>query len=112
MRNRAQYLVELRNQVEENDRVKIEVAPVAMRRRFWLRYKETYPLAAAAANRLLAVHVTTAAAERNWSAWGRMYDGIRNRLSIEVSEKCIFVKAKCSHKELAGDELVALDYVE
>ena len=40
------------------------------------------------------------------------YTGIRNRLSIEVAEKCIFVKANCGRKELAGDELVAVDSVE
>ena len=79
---------------------------------FWLRFKKQYPLVAAAANRLLAVHVTTAAAERNWSAWGRTYNALRNRLSIELAEKCIFIKANCGRKELAGDELVALDTVE
>ncbi len=38
---------------------------------------------AKAARRLLAVHVTTAAAERNWSVWGRTYTNIRNALSID-----------------------------
>jgi len=29
---------------------------------------------AAAARKLMSMHATTAAAESNWSAWGRVYD--------------------------------------
>ena len=39
---------------------------------FWLsKAEKQFPLLAVAANKLLSAHATTAAAERNWSAWGR-----------------------------------------
>ena len=69
-----------------------------------------FPLTAAAANKLLSAHVTTGAAERNWSAWGRTYINTRNRLDIATAQKLIYVKANYYHKDLPSDELVALDY--
>jgi len=54
---------------------------------------EQFPRISIAAQKLLAAHVTTATAERNWSAWGRVYDKTRARLSIETAEKLVFVKA-------------------
>ena len=36
-------------------------------------------------------HVTTCAAERNWSVWGYVYSKARNRLAIERAEKLIFI---------------------
>ena len=74
-----------------------------------LRAKTNFPLFATAANKLLSVHVTTAAAERNWSSWGRTYINTRNRLGLLVAEKLIYVKANYGDMQLAGDELVALD---
>ena len=53
--------------------------------------------------------MTTAAAERNWSTWGRTYINTRNRLGLLVAEKLIYVKANYGDMQLAGDELVALD---
>ncbi|KAJ9516484.1 hypothetical protein QJQ45_011165 [Haematococcus lacustris] len=54
------------------------VEAVAARRHFWRRAANNFPLLAAAACKLLAVHVTSAASERNWSAWGRLYTAARN----------------------------------
>ena len=63
-------------------------------RNFWLvKAAPQFPLLAVAANKLLSAHCTTAAAERNWSAWGRTYTNLRNRLSIETAEKLVYVKA-------------------
>ncbi|KAJ9505505.1 hypothetical protein QJQ45_023791, partial [Haematococcus lacustris] len=42
-----------------------------------------------AATRLLSMHVTTAAAERNWSAWGLTYEAGRAQLGIEKTEKLV-----------------------
>ena len=109
MCRRAEYLAEYREEKEENGRVKILVADTKQRRWFWLRAKTNFPLFATAANKLLSVHVTTAAAERNWSAWGRTYINTRNRLGLVVAEKLIYIKANYGDMELAGDELVALD---
>jgi hypothetical protein len=52
------------------------------------------PTAANAAARLLSMHASIAAAERNWSAWGQGYTSLRNRLSLETAAKMVYVKAK------------------
>lgn len=44
-------------------------------------------------HRMLSAHVTTAAAERNWSAWARTYTSLRNALSKETAEKLVYTKA-------------------
>ncbi|KAJ9511095.1 hypothetical protein QJQ45_013148 [Haematococcus lacustris] len=63
-------------------------------RYFWLKAASNFPLLAAAACKLLAVHVTSAASERNWSAWGRLYTAARNRLGKKLHAKeLIFIKA-------------------
>jgi len=54
---------------------------------------QKFPLLATAAQRLLSTHVTTAAAERIWSAWWRTLTDLCNNLSIETVEKLIYVKA-------------------
>jgi hypothetical protein len=40
----------------------------------------------------LSLHASSCSAERNWSAWGRSFVPLRNRLSHAVAEKMIFVK--------------------
>ncbi len=52
-----------------------------------------YPLFSTAAMRLLSCHASSCAAERNWSAWGRTYTGLRNKLEQPTAEKMIFIKA-------------------
>jgi len=70
-----------------------QAKPVFMRMFWATKASEHFPLLAAAAQKLLSAHVTTAAAERNWSAWGRTYTALRNTLSIETAEKLVYVKA-------------------
>jgi len=50
-------------------------------------------LLSVAANKLLSAHATSAAAERNWSAWGHIYTPLCNSLSIETAEKMVDIKA-------------------
>ncbi|KAJ9508499.1 hypothetical protein QJQ45_012027 [Haematococcus lacustris] len=53
-----------------------------------------FPILAKAAVRLLSVHVSTAAAERNWSVWTSIYrNGLRSKLSVEQAEKLVYLKA-------------------
>ena len=58
------------------------------------------------------MHVTTAAAERNWPAWGRTYTNICNRLQAQqglmTADMMIYIKANYAAKGLTKDELVAL----
>lgn len=78
--------------------------PIVMRRNFWLRKASSHvPLTARAAARLLSMHATSAAAERNWSAWGRNYTSLRNSLKMETAEKLIYVKANMKEEEEEED---------
>lgn len=70
------------------------------RQRFWDLIKGEYPFLAAGAARLLSIHATTCAAERNWSVWGQVYISTRNALGIKSAEKMIFIKANATQ----GDE--------
>jgi len=60
---------------------------------FWLcKAAKQFPLLSVAANKLLSAHATSAAAERNWSAWGHIYTPLRSSLSIKTAEKMVYVK--------------------
>eukprot|EP00983_Pelagomonas_calceolata_P053223 1143207-Pelagomonas_calceolata.AAC.6 len=48
--------------------------------------KPAAPLLTVAANKPLSAHAKTAAAERDWSACGRMYTSLHNLLSIETAD--------------------------
>lgn len=67
-----------------------EVAPLSMRKGVWKRYgSKQYPALAQVALRLLSMHGTSAATERNWALWGRVYTASRNRLGLERAKKLI-----------------------
>jgi hypothetical protein len=48
-----------------------------------------YPVLADAAIRLLCVHGTSCATERNWALWGRVYTASQNTLGLERAKKLI-----------------------
>jgi len=63
-------------------------------RNFWqTKANKLLPLLVVAANKLLSAHTASCAAERNWSAWGRIYTSLRNKLDLETAEKLVYVKA-------------------
>lgn len=64
---------------------------------------------AEAATRLLSCHATTAAAERNWSVWGRVYTATRNGLKVATAEKIIFILCSLSQPATAKDYEVSMD---
>ncbi|KAJ9526264.1 hypothetical protein QJQ45_009727 [Haematococcus lacustris] len=73
---------------------RVAVDPVSMRRAFWGKAgPRGFPHLAVAANRLLGVHATSAASERNWSAWGRLFTSARTRLTLERAKMLIYIKA-------------------
>ena len=77
--------------VEVDERMQLSSAE--LRRNFWRRIgSEKFPLLAAASARLLSLHASSCSAERNWSAWGRTFVPLRNRLSHAVAEKMVFIK--------------------
>lgn len=73
-----------------------KLASASDRRKFWAApgVVQTWPLFAKAAQRLLSVHVTSAAAERNWSVWGQVYHPLRNAMGVETASKIIFCRGK------------------
>ena len=52
----------------------------------------------------MSCHVSSCAAERNGSAWGRTYTSLRNRLSMEKAEQLMFVKANMAVEQETEDE--------
>ena len=89
----AGYLPVLTDKTYASDG-KLMVAGIEQRRTWWATHaSQQYPLLAKAAAKLLAMHVTTCAAERNWSQWGLLYTKQRNRLAIATAEKMIYVRA-------------------
>ncbi len=49
-------------------------------------------LVSQAAIRLLSMHTTSCASERNWSIWGSLYNKSRNRLALQRAEKLVFIR--------------------
>ena len=73
----------------------VEGMSPAGRCNLWIKYLcEHFPLCAKAAVRLISMHVTSAAAERNWSIWGQVYADLRrNRLSVEKANMLVSIMA-------------------
>ena len=94
--------------------LQVQVASATQCRNFWAsKASGMFPLMAKAAVRLLAVHVTSAATERNWSAWGRVYIKAHNRLGIDVTTKLVAIKANLGSSEAPRgvDEMITLDHM-
>jgi hypothetical protein len=75
---------------------------------------ELFPLLVKAAVKLLAIHVTSGSAERNWSKWGQVFCARRNRLGIVKAAKLVSIMAWHGKQSAADspDTLVSLDFVE
>ncbi|KAJ9518227.1 hypothetical protein QJQ45_010147 [Haematococcus lacustris] len=91
----ANIILRMTKATEIDSRTVTVIAPAHQRLTWWQVYAQSkFPILAKAAMRLLSVHVSTCAAERNWSAWGRTFaDAHRNTLSIEKAEELVFIQA-------------------
>ncbi|KAJ9505883.1 hypothetical protein QJQ45_017301 [Haematococcus lacustris] len=79
---------------------KTTTACIRVRSGFWTFLgARCFPNLRQAAVRLLAMHVTTAAAERNWSSWGNTYNVGRSQLNVATAEKMVFIKANIPSSE-------------
>ncbi|KAJ9530368.1 hypothetical protein QJQ45_000738 [Haematococcus lacustris] len=79
---------------------KTTTACISVRSGFWTFLgARCFPNLRLAAVRLLAMHVTTAAAERNWSSWGNTYNAGRSQLNVATAEKMVFIKANIPSSE-------------
>jgi len=68
------------------------------------------PLLSICAQRLLSMHVTSAATERNWSTWGQVYTRRTYRTKIETAEKKVFIRENSKHEvDMDSDEEIELD---
>ena len=68
---------------------------------------KAYPTLSPVARRLLSLHATSAAPERNWSHGGRMYRKDRSSLALtQQPEKLVAVSsaAKVANKDKIGRE--------
>ncbi|KAJ9511894.1 hypothetical protein QJQ45_004515 [Haematococcus lacustris] len=85
-------------------------ADISVRRGLWdFTAREDYPLFSEAATRLLSMHITTAAAERNWSAWGDTFEAGRAQLGIKKAEMMVYIHANIPKgASTMPSELVAL----
>ena len=73
----------------------------------------TFPALSAVAVRLLGMHVTTCAAERNWSALGLLFAKARNRLSQARAFMLLYLRANSKEvQQLRADEEVLLSLLE
>ena len=89
---------------------KIIPQSIEMRRGWWSNKGPLsgFPLIAEAALRLLSMHATSCAPERNWSQWGLLYSKMRANLSLDVGEKMIFIKGNSGMGGNAGDDVEVL----
>jgi hypothetical protein len=91
--------------VQDDGSVRIE--PTHKRRAVWVNFlKDKCPNLASVAERLMSMHATACASERNWSKWGLLFAKNRASFSGAVSEKIVFVcenspdKSACVDAEL------------
>lgn len=87
------YLTARRLVDEGKSTQRTALPPASERLGFWIDYAKTeFPFLSKAAERLLGIHVTTCAAERNWSLWGTTFLKCQNALALERAEKLIFIR--------------------
>ena len=79
----------------------------------WTKFASDVPELRDVALRLLCAHATSAAPERNWSLWGRIYCAARSKLGIEKAKKLIAIcaaeRAKTSPSEAFAITLGVVD---
>ena len=82
---------------------KIVIMDPEQRRGVWTEIlsKEGFPLVAQCAERLMCMHASAAASERNWSVWGQIYTKYRTRLELKKGEKLAYIRGNTAADELA-----------
>jgi hypothetical protein len=79
-------------QEASNDDTCTLVPSVVQRLGVWRKLlAKQYPALASVAEQYLSMHATSCAAERNLSAWGRVYDKCRSSLKLSRAEKMVFL---------------------
>ena len=102
----------LTKKTKNEDTGRTQIAPVSSRQLFWTELGQRhFPTLSKICHRLLSMHATSCAAERNWSLWGQIYTKARNRLQIQRAEKLIYIRgnSKDVEYEFEADEEVLLN---
>ena len=90
----------IRNRRKELLDGSVMVASILDQKNFWINFCKFFPYTSKAAQILLDMHASTGPAERNWSAWKRLYGSpLRNNLGVVKAEKMVFIKANTDLKE-------------
>ena len=83
------------------------LSAIDKRRGWWIAMsrdtEHAYPLLAKAARILLSAHATTAAAERNWSMWGRHFTSGRSSMKVATAQRLIYVSSNNRPKHAGID---------
>jgi hypothetical protein len=87
------------------------VQGAAQKLRWWMDYGKEYPQLCQAAVRLLSMHTTTCASERNWSLWGTIYTKARNRLALERANKLVFIRGN-GRQAMVQEDTIMLSLLE
>jgi hypothetical protein len=86
----ARYCADSIRKAREPDNKQREIVPLGERKGLWKRYGTArFPELSSVALRLLSIHPASAATERNWSLWGRVYTSARNALGLERAKALI-----------------------
>ena len=90
------------------------VAPASNRIGLWDNLlSKVYNELAVVASTVLAMSVTSCAAERNWTVWGQVYVKTRSNLGLQRSQNLIYVKANDTiaktRPQTVDDLVVVLD---
>jgi hypothetical protein len=70
------------------------------------------PALAKVAVRLLSMHATACACERDWSKWGNLYHKYRNALSLKKGEMMVFIAENDQHSDLRPDEDMLIEVLK
>jgi hAT family C-terminal dimerisation region len=94
-------------------RARCEVPRSKERIAVWSKFGSDLPELRAVALQLLSAHATSAATERNWSLWGRIYCAARSSLGMERAKALIAICAAERAKISPSEELqITLSVVE
>jgi hypothetical protein len=85
---------------------------IQKRHDWWASVSKQYPLVTATARRVLALHATSAAAERNWSALGRQFPANRADLAVSTGMKSIYVKVNDGRAHEDVDKELVLSLID
>jgi hypothetical protein len=93
-----------RTETVDGARTKVVLASGSSRRGLWTNHlsKNGFPLLALCADRLLSMHATSAATERNWSVWGQIYTKYKTCLGLVKGSKIVYVR--CNSKFVDEDD--------